>query len=278
MSQTELHTYTKNQQLRQAFSDLNLDLAAIMDFAPYNLDMENRRLESLLQFVKKYQQYGNRAMMEAGETGYLFPPIFPGISPESDWFRFELWMEGKAVRQSPENQFPAEFKVEENIDDLSNEAAEQALDHLIEHLAKVGLGVSVNEEIPAKLLYKELRHYSKEEQEVSEPMGGWTYDGCGGYCPGCFQRPWCNTGQDMCWTEDEEAGKMHLIEEVQEYVSASPVSLPLLQKAQIKHDEFDAKFKAERAEKAAKQENTDGDIDFGRMGFPSFEGGEGSSN
>lgn len=69
-------------------------------------------------------------------------------------------------------------------------------------------------------------------------------DGCSGYCPDCYQRPWCETGRSSCWTEDEKIGEMYLPDSVRKYVSASPVSLEILSKYQAEEDEKFAKWKA----------------------------------
>jgi len=66
--------------------------------------------------------------------------------------------------------------------------------------------------------------------EIHGSGGGWFFDGCSGDCPGCFQRPWCNTGNSAFCSEDGEAGKMHLIDELKDYVSASPQSLRMLRR------------------------------------------------
>jgi len=74
--------------------------------------------------------------------------------------------------------------------------------------------------------------------------GWWHVDGCSGYCPDCFQRPWCEFGIQSRWQEDEKLGKMFLTESVRRYVPASPQSLAILRIYQEKEDREFAEFKA----------------------------------
>ena len=97
MNQADLDVFRDNLRLKKAFLKLSLDLTPIMEFMPYHLDIENRRLASLLTFVKKYQSCQSRQVMEL--IGRPYPPIFPSISPESDWHRFKLWLNGQPVRK-----------------------------------------------------------------------------------------------------------------------------------------------------------------------------------
>jgi hypothetical protein len=66
-----------------------------------------------------------------------------------------------------------------------------------------------------------------------------------------MQRPWCSSGQENCWTEDEEAGKMALIDELKPYVSASPQSLAILQESKAERDAYMAKFMEEHKNSGA---------------------------
>ena len=103
MAKEDIASYQRNLALKQEFKFLGLDLAEVMEFSPLDLDLENLRLENLLDFVHRYRKHGSREAME-GE--FLFPPIFPGIDPDSDWYRFELWMEGKPTRMTLADQLP----------------------------------------------------------------------------------------------------------------------------------------------------------------------------
>ena len=111
-----------------------------------------------------------------------------------------------------------------------------------------GYGISLNEGVPPRVVYKEIAEWISERAlELSGLDGGfWNFDGCSGYCPGCFQRPWCDFGSNSCWGEDEEAGKMQLPDLLKDYLSASPQSLDILRESQAKEDAEMEKFKAER--------------------------------
>ena len=243
MAKEDIVPYQRNLALKQEFKFLGLDLAEIMEFSPFDLDLENRRLENLLDFVNRYRKHGSREVMELIEGKFLFPPVFPGIDPESDWYRFELWLQGQPTRMTLAEQLPKTF-VLKKPQELSDEEIGTALEQLEEALYEAGYGVSLNAGIPARLVYEYLVESLGETFEL-DPGGGWYLDGCGGYCPGCFQRPWCDTGESCCWPEDEEAGKMSLIEALNPYISASPRSLEILQRLQAESDAEFEKFKAE---------------------------------
>ncbi|MBV6438387.1 MAG: hypothetical protein EPGJADBJ_00008 [Saprospiraceae bacterium] len=243
MAKEDIAPYQRNLALKQEFKFLGLDLAEVMEFSPFDLDLENRRLENLLDFVHRYRQHGSREAMEVIEGAFLFPPIFPGIEPDNDWYRFELWLQGQPTRMTLAEQLPKTF-VLKKPEELGEGEIGAALEELEEALYKAGYSISLNEGIPDRLVYEYLVESLGEVFEL-DLGGGWHLDGCSGYCPGCFQRPWCDTGESSCWTEDEEAGKMSLIEALNPYVSASPRSLEILQRLQAEKDAQMEKFMAE---------------------------------
>ena len=245
MAKEDIAVYQQNLELKQQFKRQGLDLNEVMEFSPFDLDLENRRLEGLLDFVARYRKYGSQEMMELIEGRFIFPPIFPGISPDSDWYRFELWEQGLPTRGKLLEQLPKTFEMKKP-EELTDEEIGPALEQLEEALAESDYGISLNAGIPPRLVYENLLEHLGEDFEF-DCGGGWCYDGCSGYCPGCFQRPWCETGSSSCWTEDEEAGKMYLIESLNRFVSASPQSLEILQKFQAREDADFAKFKAENS-------------------------------
>jgi hypothetical protein len=245
MAKKDLNPYLQNLSLKQEFELLGLELNEVMEFTPFDLDLENRRLQQLINFVKRYQDYGSRKIMETIENGYVFPPIFPGISPDSDWYRFEQWMQGKPVRKKVSEQM-TEGTTFRKPGEIGDDEIEAELDRLEQALADAGFGIDLNPEIPPRLVYGYLYEELDETLELDMPgNGGWCLGGCGGYCPGCIQRPWCETGQSSCWGEDEEAGKMCLTEEVSTFVSASPQSLDILRELQAIQDASFEKFKNE---------------------------------
>jgi len=231
MSKNDGDIYIENQQLKKAFQKLNLPLDEIMELVPYNLEIENIRLKSLLDYTKQYLGHRSRKMMEL--SGQPFAPVFPSISPENDWLRFEKWINGESTIQKTKDRLPIGYKIIPATE-LSDEALAEEIDKLRKLLAQTGFYIDSMNDIPKRLKYKMILESLEEEDMMGE---GWHSDGCDGYCPGCVQRPWCDSGQDLCWPEDEETGKIHFIEELNDYVSATPVSLDLLQECQRKYDE-----------------------------------------
>lgn len=246
MAKEDIAPYKHNLALKQTFKQLGLDLTQVMEFSPFDLDMENLRLESLLDFVHRYQQYNSRETMELIEGDFLFPPIFPGISPDSDWFRFELWLQGEPVRKKLSDQLPKSFELKKP-ELLSEEEIALELEKLAKVLLKAGCSVNLHEGTPIRLQYDFLVETLDEIFELGAG-GYWHLDGCDGYCPGCFQRLWCDVGDRSCWPEDEAAGKMSLIDALSPYVCASPQSLQILQKYQAEEDARHEQFEAENPE------------------------------
>lgn len=129
MPKEDITPYQRNLALKQEFKFLGLDLNEVMEFSPFKLDLENLRLENLLDFVHRFQKYGSQQTMELMDGPYQFPPIFPGISPENDWYRFELWLQGLPTRTSMVEQLPKDF-VLKRPEELSEEEIGPALDRL----------------------------------------------------------------------------------------------------------------------------------------------------
>jgi hypothetical protein len=245
MPKEDIAPYLRNLALKREFERQGLDLDAVMEYTPLDLDLENRRLQNLLNFIDQYRKCGSQDIMETIANGYVFPPIFPLISPESDWYRFEQWMKGEIISKKLLDQLPEEISLRKPAE-IDDDEIEKAIEQLIESLEKAGCGASLYDDIPARLVYTYLYEVLHETIEVFEPGGGfWFFDGCSGYCPGCFQRPWCEFGQSSCWNEDEQAGKMHLIEELSQYVCATPQSLAILQQLQAEQDAAVERFEAE---------------------------------
>jgi len=162
--------------------------------------------------------------MEA--EGYLYPPIGFCIDPDSDWLRFERWMAGKPIRGKLMDFLPQNFNVRRS-EDLTDGEIFKELEKLIKALAKLHFSVDFKRELPPRLAYINLLDMLEDEFDLIAD-GWWHLDGCTGYCPGCFQRPWCDSGCTSCWTEDEDAGYMVFPDEVRRFVLPSSVSLDIL--------------------------------------------------
>ena len=256
MSKTDMDLYKENLRLKKEFALRNLPLEEITEFAPYNLELENRRLQNLLLWVDKYEEVGSREAMEL--IGMEFPPVLPGLSPDADWYKFTAWLDGKELFATIESRFSNDYKPLP-AEEISEENIAQELEKLLHALYNVGLKTGYVDGLPARIEYAMLMDYIKDKHDVlgsgKAAFGGWTFDGCSGTCIICVQRPWCASGQEMCWDEDKEAGKIYFVPELKDYVSASPQSLELLQESQAKFDASMAKYREEREQEKRNQDS-----------------------
>jgi hypothetical protein len=232
MNQNNINQILENTSLKKEFAIRNLDLDQIYRSISDNLELENKRLHDLLDWVNKYTMCPFRKQMEA--DGYIYPPIEPDFSNDNDWFLFERWMKGLPVRLLLSEQLSPQFSAKDP-NELSEEQLISELEQLEELLYKIHICVDLQKEVPHQLAYKILIDMLNEEFDLLTE-GFWHINGCSGYCPGCEQRPWCETGGQLCWSEDEKIGEMYLIDSVRKYVSPSPVSLSILQKLQAQED------------------------------------------
>jgi hypothetical protein len=188
--------------------------------------LENRQLHALLEFVDKYRQCRSRRKME--KMGYLYPPISYDFEPESDWLLFRRWIKGKRVRLTIREQLPATLKIVPPSA-LKDDELENALDKLLAALYEIGFVLDAESGIPPRLVYEYIWETLDDKFELMAKGGFWHLDGCGGCCPVCFRRPWCVSGTNSCWPEDEAAGFIVFPETVKRFVSPSRISLAILQ-------------------------------------------------
>ncbi len=224
MNDIELHL--EMTRLKSEFIRRGLDPEAVWEPLGEDPEVHLRQLRKLLDWVEVYETHRDRETLE--EMGYLYPPVHPCIDPESDWLRFERWMAGEPVTHTLRQHLPedAAFPPAEK---LSDEDISAKIEILTEGLEKMSCQLVTNPDIPPRLTYAYLREYLDKPMELLGP-GMWNLDGCTGYCPECFQRPWCETGGEIVWQEDEDAGEMFLTDEVREYVSPTRFSLAILRK------------------------------------------------
>ena len=190
MNNQDIDLLLENQSLKFEFAIRSLDLAQVFCATPDDLERENRFLRHLLAWVQRYSEDGDRQKMEA--EGYDFPPIEPDFSPENDWYQFERWMKGKPIRQKLKDQLPPHY-VPKSPEHLKDEEIIAELETLAAHLVELRVSVDFREEIPPRLVYRHLLESLEDEFDIIIE-GFWHLDGCTGYCPDCFQRPWCDTG------------------------------------------------------------------------------------
>jgi len=230
----------ENESLKKEFKLQSLDLDAVWYPAPDNLELENRQLLSLLEWVDKYRELKSRKKMM--EEGYHFPPIDPDIDPDSDWSRFELWMNGKPTSFKLLDVVPSEFLFE-NPDQLSDGEIKSKIERLTDFLASRHIIVGFRDTVPERLIYEHLLEEMREEFDFPvEFQGSYHLDGCHGCCPSCFQRPWCEAGITCCWPEDEKSGEMCITDSAKRYLSSSKISLSILRECQKKEDEAMRKY------------------------------------
>ena len=71
------------------------------------------------------------------------------------------------------------------------------------------MSVEYEDGLPSRLFYTKLVMYLKDAWfDISDDDSVCHITGCDGYCPGCFQRPWCDAGKMESWPEDERNGHM----------------------------------------------------------------------
>lgn len=232
MKNINIDVRLRNKSLRDEFARRKLDLSQVFYPDPDDLHCENRLLELLLDWVQKYSECGSRQEMQI--QGYHYPPIEPGFCPDEDWRRFELWFRGKTIRGRLKDRLPSGFTPIAS-ESLTDDELLMELTKLVILLEKIRVVVDCVVDVPPRLVYEFLLEALEEELDYIE-TGYWHLDGCSGYCPGCFQRPWCAAGNSSCWQEDEEAKGMVLIDSVKEFVSPSPVSLQVLRTLQADGD------------------------------------------
>ncbi len=239
--EVDIKIILENESLKKEFAYRNLNLSDVFYYTPDDLERENAVLKNLLDWVRKYSECKSRKIMES--EGYEFPPIEPDFDPDNDWYIFERWINGLPVRMQYKDKLPKSFVVK-NPNEIGDEEICLELQKLIDAFEEAGSCISLNEGVPARLVYEFLLETMGDESEFLI-SGGWTIDGCTGSCPDCFQRPWCDGGGRNCWNEDIEAGEMFLIDPVKKYVSASPISLKILQLNQAEEDKKFKKFQDE---------------------------------
>lgn len=242
MESQNIDHYLKNQSLKAEFARRNLDLAQVWLPSPDDIELENRQLRALLDWVEAFEQYGgNRRKMEA--KGYDFPPLSFDFGPDEDWLRFRRWLAGQTVRGKLKTRLSADFI--KDPDKLTDEQIIQEMERLEAELERLHCSVDLKAGLPPRLVYNHLLEVMAEDMDFLM-TGCWHLDGCSGYCPDCFQRPWCKAGTSSCWQEDEEAGYMVFPDAAKRYVSPSSVSLAILRICQDEENAMSNKFQDEK--------------------------------
>ena len=101
---------------------------------------------------------------------------------------------------------------------MTDAELETELDLLLNRLEQRGIYVDLFGAVPDRLVYGWLKtELETAEYEIVDP-GTRCHIGCSSYCPGCFQRPWCEMGQELSWVEDDQAGRMAVPREIEPHV------------------------------------------------------------
>ena len=127
----------QNRALKRAFASAGLDLAPVWTPSSDNLELENRQLRQLLDWVEAYRACPDRVRLES--RGWLHPPIDPDIDPESDWLRWERWMRREPLQWN----FAKEFGVLRNAESMSDPEVETELERTLCRLEQRGVALDV---------------------------------------------------------------------------------------------------------------------------------------
>lgn len=231
MAQDGIDLVLENQALKNEFERRQLDLTEVFQPSPDHLEWENERLRLLLKYVDFYQKYESRATLEM--LGLRCPPVEPDVDIDSNWMRFRRWLRGRPLTKTLRRELPREFEFKHPAE-LNDEQIAAELEALYRELKGTKISIDLCEGVPPRLVYE---HLFEVLDEAHDWLGTFTLhlDGCDGYCPGCFQRPWCETGNTSLWPEDEEASTMVLAESVRRYASPTVVSLQILKAKDAEH-------------------------------------------
>ncbi len=95
------------------------------------------------------------------------------------------------------------------VEELSSREMKAEIARVTAVLARHHILVELQDGVPPRLVYSYLVRELQPPDFEDLGRGEFCHlTGCTGYCPGCFQRPWCNLGLEDSWPEDEETGRM----------------------------------------------------------------------
>lgn len=207
----------RNRELKAEFDALGLSLEDVFQPIPDDLGRENGILGELLKWVRAYRACPHRRELE--RKGLHFPPVEPDFDPDTDWLRFERWVNHEPVSW----HFTTNHGSVADPAGLTDAQVETELTRIASLLSRRGVAIGIREDVPPTLVLRYLRDYLAETRfDIAAPGSTWHVDGCSGYCPECFQRPWCDTGRSSCWPEDEDAGRMVVPESAAPFASNCP--------------------------------------------------------
>ena len=211
MNQSDTEVARENRWLKSQFQKAGLDLSGVWVPTPADPALENAQLQQLLTWLWAYRMCPDRSWLE--QCGFRCPPIEPDFDDETDWLRFERWTRGEPLTWNYSHQFGP-------LPDpgtMTDPQIETELDLLLNLLEQQGIGVDLFGAVPDRAVYCWLKKELETTQYAITAPGGHWHIGCPSYCPGCFQRPWCELGRAVAWVEDEQAGGMVVPPEVEPF-------------------------------------------------------------
>jgi len=184
------------EHLQKEFDALGLDPTEMLGCPLKKLVGDHADPWELLRWAKAYRACPDRKKLQS--MGFYFPPVADDIDPETDWLRFECWMRGKPVSWSFLREF-GDLRLDEEMDDV---AVSAELKRVTDLLAQRSVYVDIPEAVPERSVYRYLRSELLDSTFEYLASGAMCIiNGCGGWCPDCFQRPWCQIAAEM---EQEE--------------------------------------------------------------------------
>jgi len=186
MDKTDKSVAIHNRALKERFTRRGLDLSAVWQPTPEDLELENRVLERLWAWVVAYTLCPDREQMEL--IGFDYPPVEPDSDPDDDWLRFERWMRHEPVDWN----FETDFGALKPLEGLSEADITAELDRIEEQLASRGVMLDFGEQTPDRAIYAHLLRELRESRfEYMATGTNCVLTGCTGWCEECFRRPWC---------------------------------------------------------------------------------------
>jgi hypothetical protein len=190
----------ENRRLKALFAEMELNPGDVCPPGVGTIEQENQRLRHLLDWACTYRRSPSRRALE--RMGYRFPPVEPDCAPDSDWIRFERWMQGRALSWS----LRAEALALPEAAALDDAQLERVYAGLIGQLTSRNVAVDIPPQVPIRLVYAYLRtELAQTDFEFVGPRTVTHLTGCGGACEECFQKPWCEVSEMLAQDEGDDA-------------------------------------------------------------------------
>lgn len=180
-----------NRELRFTMRAQGLEPDELQPPIPGDPQAENHLLRDLLRWVNAYRETPDRNLLE--EKGLFYPPVDPDFDLDSDWLRFERWMQGKSLAWT----FSTEFGAIPDSEAMTDKEVERHLASLEETLATRQVILELPPEIPSRVVYDYLRRYLAEASfDVVAENTVTHITGCEGDCESCFMQRWCDIADE----------------------------------------------------------------------------------